>query len=106
LLRNGPLSMTADCTDTFSPSGTTATVHANSTEANWLSSGVAQNSFSIVLGTDTANSLDQSGTTKTFDLEAPSGAVLRGQLTIAENWPPNPALPFQPRCAFNAYSMS
>jgi hypothetical protein len=99
LLRNGSLSITADCTLTYTPLTYTATVHANSTEANWLSSGIAQNSFSIVLATDTANNQVQSGTAKTFDLEAPSGAVLRGQLTIAENWPPG-------QCGFTGYSVS
>jgi hypothetical protein len=101
LLRNGPLSLAADCSASLDVVGhNTATLHANSTEANWLASGIAQNTFSTVIATDTGDNGAQSGTTKTFDLETPSGAVLRGQVTIAENWPK------QADCAFNAYSVS
>ena len=79
---------------------TTATLSANSTEANWLALGIAQNSFSTVIATDTGDNGAQSGVSKTFDLETPSGAVLRGQVTIAENWPTGS------ECAFNAYTVT
>jgi hypothetical protein len=103
LLRNGPLSLTANCDQTFDPTHeyTTAAVVANSSEADWLSSGIAQSTFSTVIATDTGNNFGQSGTVKTFDLETPSGAMLRGQVTIAENWPVNTV-----QCTFNAYSVS
>jgi hypothetical protein len=101
LLSNGPLSLTADCNETLDTNThTTATLHANSTEANWLDSGIAQNTFSNVLATDSGQNGAESGATKTFDLETPTGAVLRGQVTIAENWPPGSF------CAFNAYTVS
>jgi hypothetical protein len=100
VLRSGPLSLTADCSASLDVvQHTTATLHANSTEANWLASGVVQKTFSIVMASDTGNRGAQSGVTKTFDLETPSGAVLRGQVTMAENWANLPG------CAFNAYSV-
>jgi hypothetical protein len=101
LLRNGPLSLTANCGESLTDvTHTTATLSANSTEANWLASGIAQNSFSTVIATDTGDNGAQSGVSKTFDLETPSGAVLRGQVTIAENWPMGSG------CAFNAYTVT
>jgi hypothetical protein len=101
LLRSGPLSLTADCSESLTAvTHTKATLYATSAEPNWLSNGVAQSTFSIVLATDTGDNGAQSGLTKTFDLETPSGAVLRGQVTIAENWP-NFA-----DCTVNAYSVS
>jgi hypothetical protein len=101
VLRNGPLSLTADCSASLDVVGhTKATLYANSTEPNWLADGIAQTTFSIVLATDTGNDGAESGVAKTFDLETPSGAVLRGQVTIAENWPD------QADCTFDAYSVS
>jgi hypothetical protein len=101
LLRNGPLSLTADCSESLTTVvHTTATLTAHSTEADWLASGIAQNSFSIVIATDTGDDGAPSGVAKTFDLETPSGTVLRGQVTIAENWPNGS------ECAFNAYSVT
>lgn len=101
LLRNGSLSLAADCSETLNANlYTTATLHANSTEANWLDSGIAQNTFSTVIATDSGENEAESGTTKTFDLETPGGALLRGEVTIAENWPK------YGDCSFNAYSVS
>jgi hypothetical protein len=101
LLSNGPLSLTADCSASLDTvTHIKATLYANSTEANWLANGIAQSTFSIVLATDTGSDGAQSGVAKTFDLETPSGAVLRGQVTIAENWPKFGD------CTVNAYSVS
>lgn len=97
VLKNGPLSLTGTCV--WQGLKYTSTLYANSTMANWLSSGKVQNSFSTVIATDTTNGGAESGTTVSYDLESPDGTSLRGQATIAENWPADA------KCGFTAYSV-
>ena len=87
VLRNGPLSITADCTST---GFTTVTVYANSTVDNWVFyAGVKPAGAPQEI--DSANDSGSPGAPKIGTNEvfiaAPSGQSLEGKLHVMLNWP-------------------